>query len=117
MASAKRTGGTSTLDGQTRLGSNPSGILLVAPSVYLAVGLMAGALVALQIAILRIFTVAGWAHSGSLVVSLAMLGFGLAGAVMCIAKNGLQREWQRVTLLALLLFGPFMVVANLLAQQ
>src|ERR1700722_4836497 len=51
-------------------------------ALYLAVGLAAGAVIALQIDIMRVFAVGSWAHFGSLVVSLAMLGFGLTSAVM-----------------------------------
>jgi len=57
------------------------------PYLYLSVGLIAGSVIALQICIMRIFSVGSWAHFGSLVVSLAMLGFGLTSAVMCIAKR------------------------------
>src|SRR3977135_4742412 len=89
------------------------------PSValYLAVGLVAGAVIALQIGIMRIFSVGSWAHFGSLVVSLAMLGFGLTSAVMCISKDWFDRHWQGVAMASLLLFGPLTVAANLLAQQ
>src|SRR4030088_3771260 len=85
--------------------------------LYLAVGLEAGAVIALQICIMRIFSVGSWAHFGSLVVSLAMLGFGLASAVMCIGKGWFERRWQSAARLSLLLFGPLMVAANLAAQQ
>ena len=44
---------------------------------YFAVGLGAGAVIALQIDVMRVFSVGSWAHFGSLVVSLAMLGFRL----------------------------------------
>src|ERR1700731_4185769 len=87
------------------------------PALYFAVGLEAGAVIALQICIMRIFAVGSWAHFGSLVVSLAMLGFGLTSAVMCIAKDWFERRWQLVAATALLLFGPLAVAANLLAQQ
>src|SRR3979490_2136558 len=87
------------------------------PGLYLAVGLEAGAVIALQICIMRIFSVGSWAHFGSLVVSLAMLGFGLTSAVMCISKDGFARHWQGVAMASLLLFGPLTVAANLLAQQ
>jgi spermidine synthase len=87
------------------------------PALYLAVGLEAGAVIALQICIMRIFAVGSWAHFGSLVVSLAMLGFGLTSAVMCIRKNWFDRHWRGVAAAALLLFGPLTVAANLLAQQ
>jgi len=66
---------------------------------------------------MRLFSVGSWAHFGSLVVSLAMLGFGLTSAIMCVRKGWFERHWQRVAMTALMLFGPLMVAANLAAQQ
>src|SRR5947209_11730068 len=86
-------------------------------SLYLSVGLLAGAVIALQIGIMRIFSVGSWAHFGSMVVSLAMMGFGLTSVVMCAANAWFERNWNLVANLALLSFGPLMVIANLLAQQ
>ena len=85
--------------------------------LYLGVGLVAGAVIALQICIMRIFSVGSWAHFGSLVVSLAMLAFGLVSAVMCIGKGFFARRWRGVAGASLLLFAPLLVAANLLAQQ
>src|SRR3979490_548470 len=85
--------------------------------LYLAVGLEAGAVIALQICIMRIFSVGSWALFGSLGVSLAMLGFGLPSAVMCIGKGWFDRHWRGVATASLMLFGPLTVGANLLAQQ
>ena len=87
------------------------------PALYCAVGLEAGAVIALQICIMRIFAVGSWAHFGSLVVSLAMLGFGLTSAVMCINKDFFDRHWRAVAACSLVLFGPLTVAANFLAQQ
>lgn len=84
---------------------------------YLSVGLVAGSIIALQIGIMRVFSVGSWAHFGSLVVSLAMFGFGLTSAVMCVAKGWFERHWQGAVKGALLAFGPLMVVCNLAAQQ
>ncbi len=64
-------------------------------ALYLAVGLGAGAVIALQIDIMRVFSVGSWAHFGSLVVSLAMLGFGLTSAVMCVAKDWFAAQLAR----------------------
>lgn len=85
--------------------------------VYLTVGLVAGAVIALQISIMRIFAVGSWAHFGSLVVSLAMLGFGLSSAVMCVFPKWFERHWRILSSLALLAFGPLAVASNLIAQQ
>src|SRR3984893_18647449 len=87
------------------------------PCLYLSAGLVAGAVIALQICIMRLFSVGSWAHFGSLVVSLAMLGFGLTSAIMCLREGWFQRHWQRVAMISLMLFGPLMVAANLAAQQ
>ncbi len=86
-------------------------------SFYLAVGLVSAAVIALQIVIMRIFSVGSWAHFGSMVVSLVMMGFGLTSVVMCGANAWFERNWRGVANVALLAFGPLMVVANLTAQQ
>jgi hypothetical protein len=91
--------------------------LAPSPALYLAVGLEAGAVIALQICIMRIFSVGSWAHFGSLVVSLAMLGFGLTSAIMCIRKDWFDRHWRGVATASLLLLGPLTVASHLLAQQ
>src|ERR1700686_2983687 len=85
--------------------------------LYFAVGLGAGAVIALQIDIMRVFSVGSWAHFGSLVVSLAMLGFGLTSAVMTVAKDWFSRHWRIAASVALGLFGPLAVGANLYVQQ
>jgi predicted membrane-bound spermidine synthase len=87
------------------------------PLFYFAVALVSAAVIALQIVIMRIFSVGSWAHFGSLVVSLAMMGFGLTSVVMCAANGWFARNWRSVANAALLAFGPMMVAANLLAQQ
>src|SRR3981081_3236146 len=86
------------------------------PYLYLSVGLVAGAVIALQICIMRIFSVGSWAHFGSLVVSLAMLGFGLTSAVMCIGKGWFDRHWRGVATASLMVFGPLAVGATSLAH-
>lgn len=85
--------------------------------IYIAVGLIAGAVIALQIGIMRIFSVGSWAHFGSLVVSLAMLAFGLVSAVMCVGTPWYERRWRGLAAFAVLAFGPLTIAANLLAQQ
>ena len=94
-------------------GANPRSAFLF----YLAVGLVSAAVIALQIVIMRIFSVGSWAHFGSMVVSLVMMGFGLTSVVMCGANAWFEKHWQGVANISLLAFGPLMVAANLLAQQ
>ncbi|MEZ5666034.1 MAG: hypothetical protein R3F55_01085 [Alphaproteobacteria bacterium] len=85
--------------------------------LYLAVGLVAGAVIAFQIFIMRVFAVGSWTHFGSFVVALAMLGFGLASAVMALSKDFFQRRWRGISTVALAVFGPLMAGCHILAQQ
>jgi spermidine synthase len=96
----------------------PAGVSLprLSLSFYLTVGLIAGAVIAYQIAIMRLFAVASWAHFGSFVVGLAMFAFGLVSAIMCVGKDTYHRHWDAWIRGALLVFGPLMVAANCIAQ-
>jgi hypothetical protein len=70
---------------------------------YLAVGLIAGAIIALQISVMRVFAVGSWSHFGSLVVSLAMLGFSLSSVVIFAGKDWFGRHWQGAASIALMI--------------
>lgn len=98
--------------------SRPSIASLEAPGLahYLAIGLIAGAIIALQISVMRVFAVGSWSHFGSLVVSLAMLGFSLSSVVIFAGKDWFDRHWQGAATAALLLVGPLAVASNLAAQ-
>src|SRR3984957_17240695 len=85
--------------------------------LYVAVGLAAGSVIALQIDIMRVFAVGSWAHFGSLVVSLAMLGFGLAGGGGAAPQGWVARNWRLAATVSLALFGPLAVAANLYVQH
>ena len=90
----------------------PSGLRL-----YGAVGTLAGAVIALQVTVMRIFAVGSWSHFGSLVVSLAMLGFGMASVFIFLMQGWLDRHGQGAATVALAMFGPLAVAANLAAQM
>ncbi|MBI1219885.1 MAG: hypothetical protein GC186_15190 [Rhodobacteraceae bacterium] len=89
---------------------------MAVPRLFGSVGLLAGAVIALQIAVMRVFAVGSWSHFGSLVVSLAMLGFGLAGVLIYAAGGWLDRHGRAAAGVALVLFGPLAVAANQIAQ-
>ena len=86
------------------------------PTLYLSLGFVAGAVIALQIAVMRVFAVGSWTHFGSLVISLAMLGFSLSSVLIFLFKDWFDRHWQGAAATALFLFGPLTVAANFAAQ-
>ena len=86
-------------------------------SFYVTVGLIAGAIIALQIGIMRIFAIGTWSHFGSFVISIAMLGFGVMSAAMCVSTPTFQRYWRPLIATALVIFGPLMLLSNSVAQS
>jgi SAM-dependent methyltransferase len=88
----------------------------VAP-LYASVALASAAVIALQIAIMRIFAVGSWSHFGSLVVSLAMLGFGVSSVALCFPERWFAAHWRTAASCALASFGPLAVGVDLIAQQ
>lgn len=86
-------------------------------SFFLSVFLTAGAIIALQITVMRLFSISGWAHFGSLVVSVAMFGFGVASTVMCLGRDFFDRRGEAMARLTFFAFGPLMVLGNVLAQN
>ncbi|HEY1453967.1 MAG TPA: hypothetical protein VGF57_10945, partial [Roseiarcus sp.] len=115
MNEASKLPAADILDAEPQLDAEPD--LSSRVGLYFAVGLGAGAVIALQIDVMRVFSVGSWAHFGSLVVSLAMLGFGLASATMTVAKDWFARHWRGTATFSLALFGPLAVAANLYVQH
>ncbi|TCR85274.1 hypothetical protein [Rhizobium sp. BK376] len=85
--------------------------------VQLCIALVAGSIISLQIAVMRVFAVGSWAHFGSLVVSLAMLAFSLSSMFIFAFREWIEHHWRIVTSATLWSMGPLTVLANLLAQQ
>ena len=85
--------------------------------LYASLTLVSAAVIALQIAIMRIFAVGSWSHFGSLVVSLAMLGFGVSSVVLCLPERWFAAHWRTAAGCALASFGPLAVAVDLIAQQ
>ncbi|MEO5347035.1 MAG: hypothetical protein H7834_11745 [Magnetococcus sp. YQC-9] len=84
---------------------------------FLAVALIAGAIIALQITVMRLYSISGWAHFGSMVISVAMFGFGFASTIMCLGQALFERHMDRIAKIGLLIFGPLIVLGNVVAQH
>lgn len=55
--------------------------------VYVGVGLLAGSVLLLQIALTRVFAVMMWHHLTYMAISIAMLGFGAAGSLLTVRQD------------------------------
>ncbi len=82
-----------------------------------ALFLVSVCVLAFEIEVMRAFSVASWSNFGSMVISIALLGFGLAGTLLTLLGNRIRANpdaWLASSAFAL---GPSMAVAHALAQQ
>ena len=84
---------------------------------YLAVALISLAIVAYQIALIRILSIMQWYHFAYMVISVALLGFGASGSFISLFRETLLRHFSLLFPLLLMLAGVAMMLAVPLAQS
>lgn len=70
-----------------------------------------------EIEVMRVFAVGSWSNFGSMVISIALLGFGVAGTLLTFLGGSVRKNpdgWLAVSAFSL---GPAMAVAHTLAQH
>jgi hypothetical protein len=82
----------------------------------LAVFFLSIALIAYEIAVMRTFAVGSWSNFGSMVISIALLGFGLAGTLLTFLQKLIWKKPNRWLSTSALLLMPSMATAHVLAQ-
>ncbi|MDQ4059586.1 MAG: SAM-dependent methyltransferase [Pseudomonadota bacterium] len=61
-----------------------------------AVGILAGASIAYEILLTRLFSILLWHHFAHMIISVALLGIGASGTVLAFARDGLARRFTPV---------------------
>jgi hypothetical protein len=94
----------------------------VPPSVrehppLLTIGGLSGAALALEILLLRLLAIVHWYHFAYLVISIALLGYGISGTLVALGRDPLVRHWRQVLVASAVGFALAVPVAFLLVQQ
>jgi spermidine synthase len=76
--------------------------------MHAAVGLLSAAVIAYQLALMQILCIVQWYHFASMVISIALLGFGTAGALLAVLPQQSFWSGERALPLVLLLCGTAM---------
>ncbi len=83
----------------------------------IAIGLVSGASLGYEILLMRIFSIIQWHHFAYLMISLALLGFGVSGTFITLLGDRLSRHFHRAFQLNLVLFSISSLGCFLIAQQ
>jgi hypothetical protein len=81
-----------------------------------ALGLLSGAIIACQIALMNAFSLIQWDHFASMIISLALLGFGAGGTVLTLFKRWLTDHQAFMIPLLMILCAFSMALAYPLSQ-
>ncbi|MGZ8902412.1 MAG: SAM-dependent methyltransferase, partial [Methylobacter sp.] len=79
-------------------------------------GISASAL-AYEVLLMRLFSIIQWHHFASMIISLALLGYGVSGVFLALNRDRLTHHFPKVILINLLLFSFSAPACFLLAQQ
>ncbi|TCK39387.1 hypothetical protein B0G84_4722 [Paraburkholderia sp. BL8N3] len=88
------------------------------PAVPLfALSLLSAAALGYEILLMRLFSIILWHHFAYMMISVALLGYGAAGAMVALAQRWLAHRFTAVFASGAALFGLCSVAAFALAQQ
>lgn len=83
---------------------------------YPAIALLSAAALSYEILLMRLFSIIQWHHFAYMMISVALLGYGAAGAAVTLAQHLLLARFSRVFATAAGLFGLTALLALLAAQ-
>ncbi len=84
--------------------------------LYPAIALLSATIIAYEVVLARLFAIVQWHHYAHMVISIAMLGFGVSGTVLALARPWLLRNFAIVWPVSAFLFGASLIAGFLLAQ-
>ena len=81
-----------------------------------ALFLISTTLIAYQLYIMRTFRVGNWSNFGTLVISTALLGFGLSGTLLTLVGERVRRDIDRWLAWSAIAFLPLIALSHIVAQ-
>jgi len=82
-----------------------------------SIALISAAALSYEILLMRLFSIIQWHHFAYMIISLALLGYGVSGTFITLARERLLVRFSLVFVANLLLFGISAVACFLIAQR
>lgn len=87
------------------------------PAPLVSVGLISAAVLGYEILLMRLFSIVQWHHFAYMMISLALLGYGVSGTAVALWRERLSRHFPGAFVINAALFGLAAVAAFHLAQR
>jgi len=84
---------------------------------WIAVGLLSGTALAYEVLLTRLFSLVHWHHLVSMIISLALLGYGASGTFLALMRNHLDHHFRTLFLGNALMFALTSVLGFELARR
>ncbi|HEY9051045.1 MAG TPA: SAM-dependent methyltransferase, partial [Gammaproteobacteria bacterium] len=91
-------------------------INIIAPPRY-SIALTSAVALAYEILLVRLFSISQWHHFAYMIISLALLGYGMSGAFLALFRQALLDRFKSAFVLNLLLFASLLLSSYTLAQH
>ncbi|MDP1665238.1 MAG: SAM-dependent methyltransferase [Methylobacter sp.] len=86
-------------------------------SLLIAVAIISASALAYEVLLMRLFSIIQWHHFAYMIISLALLGYGVSGVFLALNRDRLVQLFPSVIMANMLLFSLFAAICFLLAQQ
>ena len=84
--------------------------------LLLSIGLVSLSLLAFQLSLMQVLSIMQWHHFASMVIALALLGFGASGTVLALVRNWAERHAEALLPLVMIIAGLLMPLSVAVAQ-
>jgi SAM-dependent methyltransferase len=92
-------------------------VSLMKKNQFAALFFISAAGIAFELYVMRIFAIGSWSNFGSLVISTALLGIGLAGIILTFVEERIRRRPEMYLSILAIILPLFMSTAIILAQM
>src|SRR5215470_2048750 len=82
-----------------------------------AIALLSAAALGYELLLMRLFSIIQWHHFAYMMISVALLGYGAAGAMVALAQRWLAARFTAVFVGGAILFGVFAITSFAFAQR
>jgi hypothetical protein len=86
-------------------------------SPLVAISLLSASTLAYEVLLMRLFSIIQWHHFAYMIISVALLGYGLGGALVAVAQDALKARYAIAFVIAAASFGITALASFLLAQR